>query len=201
MDSATYFVTDIECTGFWPGRNSMISFATVAVTATGAEHGRFEAVLAELPGADWNVGTRHWFETSEPAALAAATTEPRDPGEVLSDFVEFVQCFNGPRVFVAAPLAFDGLWIDYYLRQFTSYGLLQGPYESDGVFDQSLCLRSYTAAVTGRNIADVSPAALPSDWLGDVPHTHRAIDDALGYANLLAEMFRQSGAVGSTGRA
>jgi hypothetical protein len=29
-DDALCFVTDIEATGFWPGRNSMLSFATVA---------------------------------------------------------------------------------------------------------------------------------------------------------------------------
>ena len=47
-DDATYLVTDIEATGFRPGQHSMLSFATVAVTATGRERGRFEAVLAEF---------------------------------------------------------------------------------------------------------------------------------------------------------
>ncbi|MBA8794111.1 hypothetical protein FHX74_001716 [Friedmanniella endophytica] len=195
MDTAGYFVTDIECTGFRPGDNSMLSFATVAVTAEGEELDRFEAVLAELPGADWNPGTRRWFESSEPEALAAATAEPRDPAAVMAGFVEFVTRITGPRVFVASPLAFDGLWIDYYLRRFTPLGLLQGLYEVDGLFDHALCLRSYTAAVTGRDFADAGPAALPAAWLGDVPHTHRAIDDALGYAHLLGETFRRSGVV------
>jgi hypothetical protein len=194
MTAALYFVTDIECSGFWPGRNSMLSFATVAVTGSGEERGRFEAVLGELPGAGWHPGTRGWFENDEPAALAAATTDPRDPAEVMSDFVAFVGSLPGPRVFAAHPLAFDGLWMDHYLRRFTPFGLLQGLYEPDGVFDDTLCLRSYAAGVTGRYIGDVSPATLPAEWLGDVTHTHRAIDDALGYAHLLAELFRRSGA-------
>lgn len=85
-------------------------------------------------------GSRH----PSPQPLAAATTNhPREPEAVMSDFLDFVHGFDRPRVFVAAPLAFDGLWIDHYLRQFTSFGLLQGPYEPDGVFDHSLCLRSY----------------------------------------------------------
>jgi hypothetical protein len=191
---ATYFVTDIEATGFWPGRHSMLSFATVAVSGAGDERGRFEAVLAELPGGEWHPGTRAWFEDDEPEALAAATTDPRDPGQVMADFVWWVEQYAAPRVFAASPLAFDGLWIDHYLRRFTSYGLLRGPYEGDGIFDDALCLRSYAAAVTGRYVGDVSPAHLPADWLGDVPHTHRAIDDALGYAHLLAELFGRSGA-------
>jgi len=192
-DDALYFVTDIEATGFWPGRNSMLSFATVVVTATGREEGRFEAVLAELPDAGWNSGTREWFERDAPEALAAATRDPRDPASVMTDFVSFVEDLRGPRVFAAHPVAFDGAWIDYYLRRFTPYGIRQGPYEPDGVFDDTLCLRSYAAAVTGRPVRQVSPATLPPEWLGDVPHTHRAIDDAVGYAHLLAELFRRSG--------
>ncbi len=195
--TATYVVTDIEATGFRPGRNSMLSFAAVAVTGTGEELGRFEAVLAELPGAEWDPGTRSWFETSEPEALAAATADPREPEEVMADFVGFVSGLPGPRVFAAHPLAFDGSWIDHYLRRFTDHQLLDGLYAADPLFHDSLCLRSYAAAVTGRFVGDVSPATLPSEWLGDVRHTHRAIDDALGYAHLLAELLRRSGRVGA----
>jgi hypothetical protein len=193
MTAATYFVTDIECSGFRPGRHSMLSFATVAVTATGEERGRFEAVLAELPDAGWDSRTRAWFENDEPMALVAATTDPRDPGDVMADFIAFADRLPGPRVFAAHPVAFDGLWIDFYLRRFTPYGLRQGPYERDGLFDVTLCLRSYAAAVTGRYVGDVSPATLPREWLGDVPHTHRAIDDAVGYSHLLVELLRRSG--------
>jgi len=195
-DDATYFVTDIECAGFRLDQSSMISFATVAVTAAGEERGRFEAVLAELPGASWDPGTRAWFEHDEPEALAAATTDPRDPAEVMASFVSFVAGVPGTRIFVAHPLAFDGSWIDAYLRRFTDHQLLDGMYHPDPLFHDSLCLRSYGSAVTGRFVRDVSPATLPSEWFGEVPHTHRAIDDALGYAHLLGELFRRSGAAG-----
>jgi hypothetical protein len=195
MTPALYLVTDIECSGFRPGRHSMLSFATVAVTGSGEEHGRFEAVLAELPGAGWDPGTRAWFENDEPAALAAATTDPRDPAEVMEGFVTFVRELPGPRVFVARPVAFDGLWIDHYLRAYTEHQLLEGPYAPDPLFHDTLCLGSYAAAVLGQSVPAVSPTTFPADWLGDVPHTHRAIDDAVGYAHLLAELFRRSGAV------
>jgi DNA polymerase III epsilon subunit-like protein len=195
--TATYVVTDIEATGFSPGRHSMISFASVAVTGDGAELGRFEAVLAELPGGAWDAGTRGWFENDVPEALAAATTDPRDPATVMSDFVGFVLGLPGPRIFAAHPVAFDGSWIDHYLRLFTDHQLLDGLYAPDPLFHDSLCLRSYGAAVTGRCVRDVAPTSLPAAWFGDVPHTHRAIDDAVGYAHLLTELFRRSGAVGA----
>jgi hypothetical protein len=192
MDDSTYFVTDIECSGPRLDEHSMLSLATVAVTAVGDERGRFAAVLAERPGSPWDPGTRAWFENDEPEALVAATTDPGDPAEVMRDFVAFVEGVPGVRIFTAHPVAFDGSWIDLYLRRFTDHQLLDGMYATRPLFHDSLCLRSYGAAVTGRPVRDVSPASLPPEWFGDVPHTHRAIDDALGYAHLLAELFRRS---------
>lgn len=92
------------------------------------------------------------------------------------------------------PLSFDGPWFDYYLRRFTRYGLVQGPYEEDRLFSgPGLCIRSYAAALTTLAWSQASSAAhLPSEWFGDVPHTHRAIDDALGYANLLVTLARRA---------
>jgi hypothetical protein len=193
QDDWVYIVTDIEVDGPWPGPNSMRSFASVAVTSSGEERGTFEAVLEPLPGATPNPDTYAWFQT-QPEAWAAATTDPRPVGEVMRQFVTWVRDLSGPRMFAASPIAFDGGWIDYYLRRFTRYGLLQGPYEADVLFDgPGLCLSSYAAAITGRPVADVSPQSLPSEWFGDIAHTHRAIDDARGYAHLLGVLFRRAG--------
>ncbi|WP_089295619.1 hypothetical protein [Actinoplanes regularis] len=194
-DEWVYVVTDIETDGPWPGANSMRSFASVAVTAEGEEVGVFEAVLEPLAGAAPNPATYAWFQT-QPEAWAAATADPRPVPQVMADFTAWVRSLPGPRMFAASPLAFDGGWIDFYLRRFTRYGLVQGPYETDVLFDgPGLCLRSYAAAVTGRPVAEVSPETLPAGWLGDVPHTHRAIDDARGYAHLLGVLFHRARAL------
>ena len=34
---------------------------------------------------------------------------------------------------------------------------------------------------------------VPPEWYGHVPHSHRAIDDARGFANVLAKLFEISG--------
>jgi len=189
-DQWVYVVTDVEVDGPWPGPNSMRSFASVAVSLDGREHGRFEAVLDELPGAAPNPRTRAWFETV-PEAWAAATTGAQPVVDVLARYVAWVAGLPHPRAFAASPLSFDGTWMDYYLRRFTRYGLSQGPYEDDRLFDgPGLCIRSYTAALTGRPAAELAAPNLPAAWLGDVEHTHKAIDDALGFAHLLVHLNR-----------
>lgn len=191
-DQWTYVVTDVELDGPWPGVNSMRSFASVAVTADGIEHGRFEAVLEPLPGTSPDARTLEWFAT-QPEAWAAATDDPEPVVRVMERYVAWVQGLPWPRMFAAFPLALDGIWMDYYLRRFTAYGIRQGHHESDSLFvGGGLCLRSYAAAVTGASAGLVDVDTLPGDWFGDVEHTHKAIDDTVGYANLLVELSRRA---------
>jgi hypothetical protein len=81
MAEPTYFVTDIEATGFRPGENSILSFATVAVSGAGEERGRFEAVLTELPGAGWEPGT-----CSPSSSAARHRRRPAEEGVDLARF-------------------------------------------------------------------------------------------------------------------
>jgi hypothetical protein len=193
MERAVYVVTDIECDGPAPGRNSMIAFASVAVTADGAEQGRFEAVLEPLPGAERDPQTWAWWNT-QPEALAAATAGARPAAEVLAAFVAWVRGFDDGRVFTAYPLAFDGGWIDHYLRRFTACALVAGHFEEDPLFDgPGLCLKAYAAGITGLPHWRCTPQSLPPEWFGGHAHTHRAIDDALGYAALLGNLTREAG--------
>lgn len=184
----TYVVTDIEVDGPHPGPHSMRSFASVAVSSDGTEHGRFEAVLEPLPGSQPSPPTYAWFQT-QPEAWAACTTDPEPVPAVMARYTAWLHSLPSPRIFVASPLGFDGTWIDYYLRRFTAYGLAQGPYESDRVFHSAgMCLSSYASAVLGLEPGDFRSTDIDPALLGYVPHTHRAIDDALGYAHLLVDL-------------
>ncbi len=191
-DPWTYVVTDVELDGPWPGIHSMRSFASVAVSADGTEHGRFEAVLEPLPGTAPDARTMEWFAT-QPEAWAAATHDPEPVPDVMRRYVTWLEGLPWPRMFAAFPLALDGIWMDHYLRRFTPYGIRQGHHEEDRLFvGGGLCLRSYAAAVTGDPAGLVDVDTLPSAWFGEVEHTHRAIDDARGYAHLLVEVLRRS---------
>jgi len=126
---------------------------------------------------------------TEPEAWAAATDGARPAEEVMRGYVDWVNGFQGGRTFAAYPLAFDGAWIDHYLRRFTPHALVEGHYAQGRLFDGSgLCLKSFVAGFTGREAWDCSPKTLPQGWFGGIPHTHRAIDDARGYARLLATL-------------
>lgn len=192
MSAGCYVVTDIETDGPWVGPNSMLSFASIAVTVEGEELGAFEAVLEPLPGAEPDPDTYEWFQT-QGDAWATATEGARPVPAVISEYVTWIKGLGTPSIFASCPLAFDGVWIDYYLRRFTQYGLAQGPAEQDRLFaGPGLCIASYAAAVLRTPFIDFSPADLPPDWLGNIPHSHRAIDDARGYAHLLRELHRQT---------
>jgi len=183
-----YVVTDIEADGPVAGEHSMLAFASAAVTAAGDEVGTFEAVLAPLEDARADPGTMAWFAT-QPEAWAAATNDPRPPAEVMADYVAWVGALPGKPIFAAHPIAFDGIWIDYYLRRFAGRRLTQGPRDTTPLFyDSGLCIRSVAMVRLGWPLADCHPDNYPPAWLGEHAHSHRAIDDARGYASLLVKL-------------
>jgi hypothetical protein len=185
-----YVVTDIEVNGPTPGEHSLLAFASVAVDAQGAEIDSFEAVLETLPGAGENPITIEWFK-SFPEAWAAATTNPEPPLTVMTRYAAWLRGLPGQPIFAAHPLAFDGAWIDYYLRRFLDIRLLTGPWAGERLFHTAgLCLQAFAAGRTGWDLAACTIEAYPPQWLGQVPHDHIALNDARGCANLLRTLLR-----------
>ncbi len=187
-----YVVTDCEFDGPTPGENSMLSFGSVAVSASGSILGEFEAVLETLDGAGSDPSTMSFWE-KHPEAWAAATGNPEPAAAVIGRFVDWVKSFQGKPIFAAHPVSLDGAWFDYYLRRYMKRPLFEGPWVSDRLFHHApLCLMSMVAGSTGRDHWECDVENYPTRWLGEVEHTHRAIDDARGYANLLS-FFIQNG--------
>ena len=189
---AIYVVTDVEVDGPVPGENSMLSFASVTVDHGGRILDTFEAVLDPLEGAASDSATMAWFE-SQPQALAAATENPSPPGDVISRFVQWVRTLPGEPVFAAHPLMMDAPWLDHYLRRFAGIRLLKGPWTGDRLFyEGGFCLRSFASGRLGWPLRKCAPENYPPEWLGNVRHTHRAIDDATGYAHLLGYLMTKA---------
>ncbi|WP_205944572.1 DNA polymerase III subunit epsilon [Pelagibius litoralis] len=190
MIDPVYVVTDIEVNGPTPGEHSMLAFASVAVDAGGEEIESFEAVLETLPGAGEDPITIRWFQ-GFPEAWAAATQNPEQPDAVMQRYAAWVRGLPGAPIFVAHPLAFDGAWIDFYLRRCTGIRMLKGPWDGERLFyTAGLCLQSFVAAKLDRPLWECDHDRYEPEWLGHVPHSHLSIDDARGYANLLKTFIR-----------
>ncbi|MEM7058094.1 MAG: ASCH domain-containing protein [Pseudomonadota bacterium] len=183
-----YFVTDIETDGPLASANSMLSFATVVVDQDGTHGDAFEAVLEPRPERAQDQATMN-FWAKNPAAYAAATTEPSPPQDVMAAFAEWVREYPGTRMFTARPIAFDGAFFEEYLRTYLGETVLHHPWKDDPLFHGAgLDLDSFTHGVFGT--IGTLPYDVPPAVLGDIDHTHRAIDDARGYANMLSYMIR-----------
>ena len=187
---AVFVVTDIETDGPDPGANSMLSFASVARGEAGEDLGYFTVNLAPLERAEADPDTRRWWQ-ARPEAWAEATRDPLAPEAAISSFCVWVRGLPGRPVFVAHPLAFDGPWIDWYLRRFAGLRLFEGPWTRERLFHGTgIDLPSLVSGTLGWDYLDCRLENYPAEWLGGHAHTHLALDDALGNAHLLVQLRR-----------
>lgn len=192
-DVLTFVVTDIESDGPSPLANSMLSFASVACDVTGKVLSEFECVLQPRPERKPNPDTMGWWAT-QPEAWKAATENPEAPEEVMPRYADWVEGLPGFRVFAAAPMIFDGPWMDHYLETFAGTRVMGSPLKSRQIFrGGGVCLYTMAGAMRGAPYLKWGMQRVPGDWYGNIPHTHRAIDDARGFANVLAKLFEISG--------
>jgi hypothetical protein len=187
-DALTFVVTDVELDGPSPLRNSMLSFASVAIDGEGTVLDAFEAVLAPRADRMPDEATSVWWAT-QPEALAEATRDPEPAETVMPRYLAWLESLPSPRVFAARPLMLDGPWIDHYLDAFAGVRILSMPRTERVPFaGVGLDIASFAAALDGLDHVARLGKPFSDDWLGHVPHTHRAIDDARGYANVLSRL-------------
>jgi 3'-5' exoribonuclease-like protein len=192
IEPTTFIVTDVETDGHSPLRNSMLSFASVAIDYDGTVHGEFETVLERRRERQPDPKTMKWWE-GFPDAWAAATTDPKSPQIEMARFADWVEALPGHHVFAAAPVMFDGPWIDHYLDVFANSRALGGPYTGRQLFrGGGVCLYTMAGAMRGMDYLNWGMQRAPKSWYGDIPHTHKAIDDARGFANVLVKLFEMN---------
>ena len=173
-----YVSTDVEADGPIPGPHSMLSFASAAFLADKTLVGTFEANLTLLPDATGDPRTMAWWET-QPEAWAACRKDPRDPQEAMPQYVRWLKGLPGRPVFVGYPAAYDFLFVYWYLIRFAG----ESPFSHS-----ALDIKTYAMAVLGRDYRDSVKRNMPRSWFDDLPHTHVALDDALGQGALFCNM-------------
>ncbi|HVW91999.1 MAG TPA: 3'-5' exoribonuclease [Devosia sp.] len=192
-EQITFVVTDIEADGPNPRRSSMLSFASIAIDAEGNRYGEFEAVLSPRPDRQPDADTMAWWAT-QPEAYRAATENAQPPELVMPRYADWVESLPGFRVFAAAPMIFDGLWMDEYLDVFAGTRVLGGPFKTRQIFrGGGVCLYTMAGTLRGAPYMRWGMQRVPAEWYGNIVHTHRAIDDARGFANVLVKLFALCG--------
>ena len=176
-----YVSTDVETDGPIPGPHSMLSFGSAAYLADKTLIGTFTANLETLPGASGHPETILWWKT-QPEAWAACREDLQTPAEALKKYVAWLKSLPGQPIFVAYPVVFDYMFVQWYLHKFTG----ESPFSFIG-----LDIKSYAMAVLKKEFRHTIKSNMPKRWFDDLPHTHKALDDALEqgalFCNMLAE--------------
>ena len=180
-----YVSTDIEADGPIPGPHSMLSFASAAYRSDKTLIATYEANLNTLPGAQGHPKTMEWWKT-QPQAWAACRVSPREPADVMPEYLAWLKALPGTPVFVAYPAAFDFMFVQWYLMRFTG----ESPFAHS-----ALDIKSYSMALLGGEYGKAGKRRMPKEWFDPFPHTHIALDDAKEqgalFCNMLAEHKRR----------
>jgi hypothetical protein len=175
-----YVSTDVEADGPIPGPHSMLSFASAAYTDDKTLLATFSANLVTLPEATPDPKTMDWWKT-QPEAWAECRRDLQDPAQAMPAYVKWLKSLPGRPVFVAYPAAYDFMFVYWYLMRFAG--------ESPFSFS-ALDIKTYAMAVLGTSYRDATKKNMPSDWFDPLPHTHKALDDAIEqgalFCNILA---------------
>lgn len=182
MTDEIYVSTDIEADGPIPGPHSMLSFASAAYRADKTLVGTFARNLETLPGAAPDPKTAEWWKT-QPEAWAACRGDLTNPAMAMKDYGAWLESLPGKPVFVAYPAAYDFMFVYWYLIRFTGKSAFS---------HSALDIKTFAMSLLGTGYRDSTKRNMPKRWFDELPHTHVALDDALGQGALLCNMLRES---------
>lgn len=177
-----YVSTDVETDGPIPGVNSMLSFGSAAYLADKTLVSTFTANLETLPGAEADPPTMEWWG-SQPEAWAACRENPETPEAAMQGYVSWLKSLPGRPVFVGYPAAFDFLFVYWYLIRFAG----ESPFSHS-----ALDIKTYAMAMLKKGYRESVKRNMPERWFDPLPHTHRALDDAIEQGALFCNMMAEN---------
>ena len=174
--------TDVEADGPVPGLNSMLSLGSAAYLPDKTLVATFEANIETLEGATSHPETMRWWAT-QGEAWRACRENPRPAARVMTNYLAWLRGLPGRPVFVAYPAAFDFMYVCWYLNRFTGHNPFGWV---------ALDIKTFAMAMLGTDFHDTVKSRMPPRWFdADLPHTHKALDDAIEqgalFCNMLAE--------------
>jgi DNA polymerase III alpha subunit (gram-positive type) len=184
-DDQIFIVVDIEADGPFPGLHSMLSIGAVATTETN-ELSQFYAAIEPLKDFMPDPDTMDWWK-SQPEAWQEVNANTQSAEIVINEFYNWIMSLGKKPIFVANPIALDYSFVSWCLARFAP----KNPFMNDKNGIQSLDLRSFMAGKYRLQYDQSSRINLPEELQQVLPvHTHKAIDDAVGYAVLLRKVIK-----------
>jgi hypothetical protein len=179
--SEIYISTDVEVDGPIPGPHSMLSFGSAAYLSDKTLVATFSANLECLPDASAHPDTMAWW-AKHPEAWEASRKDPRPPVDAISDYVKWLDELPGPPVFVGYPVAFDFMFVYWYLIRFAG----RSPFSFS-----ALDIKTMAMLMLGKEYRRSTKRDMLKRWFDALPHSHMALDDAIEqgalFCNMLAE--------------
>jgi hypothetical protein len=186
MATEIYVSTDVEADGPIPGPHSMLSFASAAYRPDKTLVGTFTRNLETLEGAAPDPKTEAWWKT-QPEAWEACRSDLRTPAAAMRDYVDWLRGLPGRPVFVGYPASYDFMFVYWYLMRFVG----ESPFSHS-----ALDIKTFAMSLLGTGYRESTKRNMPKRWFDDLPHTHVALDDALGqgalFCNMLADARRRN---------
>lgn len=185
-----YFSADIETDGPIPGEFSMLTFALVYA-------GRFDGAAFQRPASyetSFETTLKPISDRFEREALQVngldrqqLLRDGRDPAAAMAEASDWIQAHaaGATPILVAYPLSFDWTWLYWYFVRFTG----KSPFNHSRCFD----LKTAIAVRGRRTVSSSGHDRLPTALRSAMPHTHRALDDAIEQADILANFFEWDG--------
>jgi hypothetical protein len=183
MAREVYVSTDIESDGPIPGPHSMLSFGSVAFDDEGNELGFFTRNLETLEGARGHPDTMKWWATQS-IAWEACRKDPASPTTALPEYVAWVGSLPGKPVFVGYPVAFDFLFMHWYLHRFTG----GSPFSHSALDMKTLAMSLLGGKLRYR---EATKRNMPRAWFPPNSHNHVAVDDAREQGLLFVAMRKE----------
>lgn len=184
-DNQIFIIVDIELNGLTPGEHSMLSLAAVASTVD-EEVGSFYKKVLPLEELSADTETMSWWKT-QPEAWQEVNTDAEPATAVIEEFRKWVKSFGKSPVFVSSPLILDYPFIKWYLHKFGGEQL----FEDFEPVQRTLDLASFTAGKLNVPLAKARRMQLPPEITQGMPsHSHKAIDDAVGYGVILRNVLK-----------
>jgi DNA polymerase III alpha subunit (gram-positive type) len=190
MAREVYVSTDIESDGPIPGPHSMLSIGSVAYDDTGVEIASFSANLDTLDGAAGHPDTMAWWQT-QTKAWAACHTNPEPPTTVMLRYEQWLSSLPGACVFVGYPVAFDFMFVHWYLHRFVG----RSPFSHS-----ALDLKTMAMILLNSRYREATKRHMPRRWFApDAGNHHVAVDDARAQGALFVSMLKEWRALRSAG--